>query len=352
MPDGNFTTIDLREIRHFHLFCGLGGGARGFNRGSARVGNMQARFRCIGGIDVDAASIRDFERLAGVPGTILDLFNRQRFEAFHGRPPPPDWREATPEDIQAAAQHERPHIVFLSAPCKGFSGLLSETKSQSAKYQALNSLTMRGVFLILEAYRDDPPELVIFENVPRITHRGRMLLNQITGLLHAYGYVVAETTHDCGRLGGLAQTRKRFLLVARHAQKVPPFLYEPPKRPLRGVGDILGRMPMPGDLRAGPMHRVPSLRWQTWVRLAFVEAGSDWRSLAKLAVHDGMLRDFALLQPDEEWRRGVLGVRGWQDPSVTVPGRSTPTNGAFSVADPRWTSSEKWRNGQQYGVNR
>jgi hypothetical protein len=30
------------EIRHFHLFCGLGGGAKDFNRGRARVGNMRA----------------------------------------------------------------------------------------------------------------------------------------------------------------------------------------------------------------------------------------------------------------------------------------------------------------------
>ena len=341
--------LDRREIRHFHLFCGLGGGARGFNRGSARVGNMVADYRCIGGIDVDAASIRDFTRLAGVRGTVLDLFDREQYEAFHGHAPPSGWREATPADIHAASGHERPHIVFLSAPCKGFSGLLSESKSQSAKYQALNKLTLRGVFLMLEAFKDDLPELVLFENVPRIANRGRKLLNRITGLLRAYGYVVAETTHDCGRLGGLAQSRKRFLLVARHREKVPPFLYEPPKRSLRAVGEVLGRMPMPGDLRAGPMHRVPSLRWQTWVRLAFVEAGSDWRSLSKLAIADGMLRDFAL-QPDEEWRAGVLGVRGWDDPSVTVAGRSTPTNGAYSVADPRWASSEKWRDGQQYGV--
>ena len=99
---------------------------------------MVADFRCIGGVDVDPASIRDFGRLAGVPGTVLDLFDRERFEAFHGRTPPSDWREATPADIHAADGHDRPHIVFLSAPCKGFSGLLSEGKSQSAKYQALN----------------------------------------------------------------------------------------------------------------------------------------------------------------------------------------------------------------------
>jgi hypothetical protein len=61
------------EIRHFHLFCGLGGGARGFNRGEARVGNLQARFRCLGGVDVDSAAIADFGRAAGVMGRTLLL---------------------------------------------------------------------------------------------------------------------------------------------------------------------------------------------------------------------------------------------------------------------------------------
>ena len=230
------------EIRHFHLFAGLGGGARGFNRGEARVGQLQARFRCIGGIDVDPAAMRDFQRLAGVPGTVLDMFDREQFTAFHGHEPPADWREATPQDIQRAAGGERPHIVFLSAPCKGFSGLLSETKSKTAKYQALNRLTLRGVWLMLEAWADDPPELVLFENVPRLATRGRALLDRITAMLRAYGYATAETTHDCGELGGLAQSRKRFLLVARHLEKVPPLLYEPERRPLRAVGDVLGRM--------------------------------------------------------------------------------------------------------------
>ena len=339
---------DRREIRHFHLFAGLGGGARGFNAGSARVGNMVAQFRCLGGIDVDPGAMRDFERLAGVKGTVLDLFDREQYRAFHGSEPPRDWREATTADIHAAAGHERPHIVFLSAPCKGFSGLLSESKSQSAKYQALNRLTLRGIWLTLEAFASDLPELMIFENVPRIQTRGRQLLDRICGLLRSYGYEVAETTHDCGRLGGLAQSRKRFLLVARHREKVPPFLYEPPNRPLRSVGDVLGRMPLPGSGLGGPMHRIPSLRWQTWVRLAFVEAGSDWRSLAKLAIEDGHLRDFALV-PDD-WRASVLGVRPWDEPCGTVAGRSSPTNGAYSVADPRFFSSEKWKDGQQYGV--
>jgi site-specific DNA-cytosine methylase len=336
------------EIRHFHLFAGLGGGAKGFNRARPTVGNLQAAFRCIGGIDVDPAAMRDFARLAGVQGTVLDLFDRDQYRAFHGCEPPADWREATTADIHRAAGHERPHIVFLSAPCKGFSGLLSETRSRTDKYQALNRLTLRGVWLMLEAWKDDLPELIVFENVPRIATRGRHLLDQIVAMLRQYGYATAETTHDCGELGGLAQSRKRFLLVARHAEKVPPFLYEPERRPLQAVGSVLGRMPLPGDTRVGPMHRVPQLQWKTWVRLAFVEAGSDWRSLNRLAVDEGQLRDYLLVP---EMHRGGYGVRRWDDSSGVVASESRPSNGVFSVADPRVEQSAAWNHGQHYGVH-
>jgi len=329
LADKVHTTV---EVKHFHLFCGLGGGAKGFNKGAARVGNMQASFRCLGGIDNDPASIADFHRLAGVQGTLLDLFSREQYEAFHGKEPPAGWREAGTMDIHAAAGGERPHIVFLSAPCKGFSGLLSETRSKTDKYQALNALTLRGVWLALEAWKNDPVELFVFENVPRIANRGRALLDQIVALFRSYGYAVAETTHDCGELGGLSQSRKRFLLVARHMEKVPPFLYEPEKQRLGAVGDVLSRMPLAGDPAGGPMHRVPALQWKTWVRLAFVEAGSDWRSLNKLRVEDGKLADY-LIVPHHP--NGFMGVNKWEEPVGTVAGASRPGNGKFSVADPR-----------------
>ena len=80
--------IEEVEIRHFHFFCGIGGGALGFNRGRAQVGNRRAKFRCIGGIDVDARAIRDFNRRVGVNGTVLDLFDRAQYVDFHGCEPP------------------------------------------------------------------------------------------------------------------------------------------------------------------------------------------------------------------------------------------------------------------------
>ena len=130
--------------------------------------------------------------------------------------PPEGWREATVDTVRAAAQWQHPDIVFLSAPCKGFSGLQSPTRAATAKYVALNELTLRGVWLMLEAFGDDLPGLIVFENVPRIATRGRYLLDQIIGMLQHYGYAVAETTHDCGELGdGLGQSRRRYLMVAR-----------------------------------------------------------------------------------------------------------------------------------------
>ncbi|EPB4524466.1 DNA cytosine methyltransferase [Pseudomonas aeruginosa] len=339
-----------RTLYHFHFCCGLGGGAAGFNRARPRVGNVEAEWVCLGGIDVDPAGLRDFERLAGVPGTLLDLFTRDQYIRFHGKEPPAGWREATPEDIRRAAGGRRPDAVFISSPCKGASGLLSEKMSLTPKYQALNELTLRCIWLMGEAWADDPVPLIVFENVPRLASRGRHLLDQINSLLGGFGYAVAETTHDCGELGGLAQSRKRFLLVARHVEKVPPFLYEPEKKSLRAVGDILGRMPLPGDIEAaGPMHRVPSLQWRTWVRLALVRAGSDWRSLNELAIEDGHLRDLVIVP---EYRSGYMGVHGWDDTAGTIAGRSGPTNGAFSVADPRYRQASNWNHGQQFGVIR
>ncbi len=175
-----------------------------------------------------------------------------------------------------------------------------------------------------------------------------------------YGYVVSETFHDCGELGdGMSQSRRRFLLVARLPHKIPSFLYEPPKRPLRPVSDVLGHMPLPGDPVGGPMHRIPALQWKTWVRLAFVEAGSDWRSLNKLRVDDGNLADYLIVPehrpaavltdprfaPSAKWRDGqALGVRKWEDSTGTLAGQTGPLQGAYSVADPRHSGPAKHSN--------
>ena len=347
----NNTTIS--EIRDFHCFMGVGGGKAGFGDARPHIPGLHGHYRYIGGIDVDPRAIRTADRLfpRGLASTVMDGFSRDQYIAFHGHEPPAGWREATPEDVRRAAHWLYPNVIFLSAPCKGFSGLTPESRARSAKYQALNHLAERAMWLMLEAWADDPPEFFLFENVPRIATRGREMLDRISALLQHYGYVDRETTHDCGEIGALHQSRKRFLKVSRHTAKVPNHLYEPLKRPLRPVGELLERLALPGDPAAGPMHRVPRLNWKTWVRLAFVEAGKDWRSLNRLAVENGHLRDFLIVPSDSEaWHRNVLGVNAWSNPAPTITGNARATTGRFSVADPRAPSGAAQY--QQYGVLR
>lgn len=342
----------MEIVKHFHMAGGLGSGAAGMNDADPSIGTIKGKMVCVGGMDVDPRACRDFKRLTGVEQACVDLFTLGQYRRFHDSMPPTGWREAMPDDVRRAAHGHFPDIIFTSMPCKGFSGLLSAQKASTDKYAALNELVPRSMMLAMEAFADNPPGLYVFENVPRIASRGRELLDQVDSLMKYYGYVGAETVHDCGLLGdGLAQSRKRMLKVFRHAKKVPPFLYEPHQaRRLHAVGDVLRHMPLPGDVdAAGPMHRVPALQWKTWVRLAFVEAGSDWRSLNKLEVEDGKLRDYLLVP---EMHHGVLGVNEWTAPTGTVTGRTGPLNGNNSVADVRFDQSAKWKDGQALGVRR
>lgn len=338
----------IRTYRVGHLCCGIGGGEKGFKDARFSVGNVNGRFECAGGVDIDAGAIRNFNRVAPGRGVVMDLFDEEQYRVFHDAAPPPGWREKAPDDIRTAFGDGPLDVLFASMPCKGFSGLLSEKKSTTPKYEALNRLTLRGVWLALEAYKDDPISIILFENVPRIENRGRPLLQRIEALLAHYGYVFAETKHDCGEIGGLAQSRKRFLLVARHVKKVPPFLYEPTKHRLRGVGEVIGQLPLPGDPSAGAMHRVPRLQWKTWVRLAFVPPGKDWRALNELAVVDGVLRDFGIV-PERGMRDNQLGVIGWDETAPTITSQRAPGQGRFAVADPR-VESHKFTGSGRLGV--
>ncbi len=318
-----------REFTVLHLFCGIGGAALGFQQAISEYKGMVGRFRTICGIDVDAEACWDFENLTGARAVQMDLFSRDDYIAFHGQPPDPDWREVTAIDLLEATKGEYPDVIFLSPPCKGFSGLLPKEKAESSKYQALNRLVIRGLALAIEAFSDDLPSVIMLENVPRITTRGELLLKQVKKLLKDHGYEFHEGYHDCGVIGGLAQRRKRYLLIARNREKMSAFIYRPRRRKVRAIGDVIGPLPMPDDPGMGPMHRLPRLQWKTWVRLALIPAGGDWRDLEKIAPEQYRLEYIPR-------GGGPFGVQEWNKPAATVIGNaSIKGSNAAAVADPR-----------------
>jgi site-specific DNA-cytosine methylase len=211
------------------------------------------------------------------------------------------------------------------AALRGVLGLLIRGPIADARVPRHLRAGLAGIWIALEAWADQPPPIFIIENVPRIASRGRAWLDKLAKLFSHYGYAWRESSHDCGELGHLAQHRRRFLGVARHRQQVPEFLYEPPKRRVRGVGEVLASLPipLPGSTAGGPMHTLPRLSALNWLRLAAIEAGKDWSALP------------AQIQLGCKPRSGVFGVQPWDKPSACVVGEARPDNGSWAIADPR-----------------
>lgn len=316
-----------RSYPALFLAAGAGGGALGFIRAREEMRGLRARFHIAGAVDIDPNAVANFGMLTGHPCTIGDLSTM------------------TPDDLRRACP-EPPRVVFSSSPCTGYSSCLGEARSKEQRYQDLNDLAVRSFWLAMETWPGQVPPLMLLENVPGIQVRGRGRLSQIRGMFQSAGFGCRETVHNCGVLGGLAQNRLRFLMVARHHAQVPNFWMQPPALPMRTVGDVLGGLPvpLPGSTAGGPMHRLPRLSALNWLRLALIRAGGDWRDLPP-AVQVGRVT----VDPRSECERreGSIGITSWDGVSAPVIANGTLHNGPWQVADPRVQCSPR---NTAYGV--
>lgn len=319
-----------------HFFCGSGGMAKGF---------QDAGFRGAG-LDYDPRACDDYRRLTGEPAHCVNIATLTVAELL-------------------ALFPECPDVAGTSSPCVGLSGCLSEELSKTEKYQAFNALTLRGVELMVETWKHSPtskrkqPGLIVFENVPRITSRGRVFLDRIVALLQREGYSVHMSSHCCGELAeGLAEKRPRFLLVARHMATVPDYLRRPRKNKPLALREVLCEFPPPRPDTKGS-HRLPDLSDLNKLRLALIPAGGDWRDLPPevLLYHceSHELEAVTGIRWKETAGRmtGKLGVLSWEAPARTVIGNSRVCQTWAAVADPRvaWSRTGKYKDRPHaYGV--
>lgn len=372
------TQPQTREFKTVHFFGGIGGCTLGMLQSESEYKGVTGKFRPLFSVDVDNGACKAYEYITGSKAICRDMFDREQYILFHGKEPAADWREVAPDDLREWANGEHPDIVIITAPCKGFSRLLPNAAAQQPKYQALNKLALRAITLTLEAWGDDPPAAILFENVPGIETRGKRFLEEIRALLSGFGYLFHEGHHDCGEIGQLGQKRIRYLMIARNPKKLPSFIYQPTKYKHKTIGDILGPLPMPGDLeRGGKMHRIPNLAWRTWERLALIPAGKDWRALKDLNYtaragafqivpwdstaptvtgNTGAGRSNGISGiADPRTRKlqigkfaNVLKVVPWNEPSATIAGGNGVMQGGLCVADPR--ISDKWSGAGNFKV--
>lgn len=368
-------TVVERVYRVLFPFCGIGGGALGFKRATVELTRLglRGRFEIMGGIECDPSTARDFTRLTGAPCLCARV------------------EDLTPEMLREFFGAKAPDVVFFSPPCKPASGLLAAVIAATPKYRAMAMLGSVWTDLMFATWPAGP-RLTIMENVPRVKTRAPEMMAQIRKAHRAHGYHIHESTHDLGEVGGLGQHRDRLLFVARR-KDVSSLLYQPVRRKVRSIGDVIGALPLPCDPAAGPLHRLPAIEAITALRLALIPASGDWYDLPS-AVH--LHPAFAALlgskgrsgrkgpsnrtpfndvwrvvrmedaapcvtagaTPSAGWlciadtrlarpngaRNDDHGVVGWDDPSGTITGRTAPSNGRFSVADVRPAAEGRYGN--------
>lgn len=171
---------------------------------------------------------------------------------------------------------------------------------------------------------------MIMENVPGIRTRGKVILELINKLLIKAGYALREELFDCGVVGGLGETRRRYILVARYKAKMSSEVYLPEPKKLKTIGDVLDTIPLPSDPSCGPSHEYKNLAFISALRLALIDEGKDWRCLQE--------KDYNRYRLTYTPRGGgAYGVQAWSKPGNTVIGNAkvTGSNGAAAVADPR-----------------
>lgn len=328
------TAVEHVKIRVGFLAGGIGGSAKGFAsaKGEFKLGDMPVtwEYEIAGSLDIDEAANREFDRLMGIPGLArtVDLFDRPSYIAFHSKtkvihddkaliarlsealmscvhpdglitlndgsrywrfdgvwaqvfewcPPPPEWREVTPHDLVTWFGAEL-DVVFASTPCQGNSRLKSEAEANELPSRALNKLTSRVFYLVSLAPFSKPVKIMFNENVPGIKHRSAEILADMDKAAKGLHYATQHGDHDTGKACGGPQSRPRHFWTQRHIRECPPFLYQPIEQPLASIMSYLKDKPMPGDPRGGAMHDLPKLGFETWLRLALIKPGGDWKDI-------------------------------------------------------------------------
>lgn len=310
-----------------HFFAGTGGCTEGFRR---------AGFRSLGSFDNDPKACRNLERMTGGPAFVVNL------------------ALVTKADMLRMAGPRAPGCVVMSPPCKAFSPCLPAAQASGEDYQEMAKLALCGVVLACTTW-DTLPGVIMIENVPRITSTGSEVLEQVMAILHRYGYTIDQSAHDCGEIGGLAQHRDRYLLVARQPEVATDYLRRPPKQRVKAVSEVLGLLPSPVSAHGDEMHRQPLASPMTWLRLAAVDpmrvvsarSKGDWRDIPDRIRIGGERPMSVAARPPRmtgEAPKGSrkakgapddLGVGLWDKPHTTVRGRMDVQSSRSSVADPR-----------------
>lgn len=321
-------------IKEYTIYCpfgGGGGGALGAIQCIEELFGKRAKFRLLGGFDIDPYAAQSFEYLTGVKEMVANAW------------------DLTPADLLRDTGGITPDFIINSAPCVAASPLVSPALAATPAYVRINSLIGHMTRLILRTWAHDPVPAIMYENVPNIYNRARDVVAQVLRDLDGANYATVKGTHQCRTTGDIAQNRLRAFILARNRDKIPFFVYRPPVKAGKVCGDVLTPLPLPGDPAGGPMHVLPNIAVVNWLRLALIPtrgtirpdgkpAKGDWRDLRVML--DAMAGDPNVVHSLDMDRakkpqNNVFKVYDFDQPTGAVTSAQSPCNGAAGVAESR-----------------
>jgi DNA (cytosine-5)-methyltransferase 1 len=234
---------ETRPYTHIELFSGAGGFGKGFGD--------EGNYRTILAVDSMPDAIRTYQlNHPTIPdGNILAL----DLEA-HGVAKICDtigrWRDrAAPEQVD---------VITAGIPCQGFSKAGYRTRPD-VRYNALEDPRNHLYRVVVDWTRILQPRYVVIENVPEIQSAGRneeLILRSIKAAFEDLDYHADYNTVNAADFG-VAQIRRRFILIASHpavarAEIDELISYHTDRKALL---DIIGHLPaIEADAGAWYMH--------------------------------------------------------------------------------------------------
>lgn len=224
------------------LFCGCGGTSAGFLAAQIRG----AKFRLIGGVDIDDHALKTFSVNLEAPALRFDL----RKVSGH---------EDLCNEMMSKTRRNPQNPLFLvgCAPCQGFS---SHTKMNDVEDSRRNLLPHFAKIVTLLK-----PDAILMENVPEVlADRNWKYFRAAKKTMEEAGYVVRAKIYNFAEFG-LPQERFRTVVMAfrGHFEMPKPFL-SPTE--FRTVRQAIGHLPHlnPGEVASSdPMHITSAHRKST-----------------------------------------------------------------------------------------
>lgn len=224
------------DVRVADLFCGCGAMSLGVAEACRALG---LRFKPVLAVDTSEAARRTYQlNFPSVKEVLEDV--SAVCDSVLGS-------DLSKLEQRIKKQVGRVDLLIGGPPCQGHSDLNNHTRRRDPK----NGLYER-MARFAEIFE---PEHVIVENVPAVMHDSHGVVGATISALRRAGYRVVEGVVAVGRLG-VAQTRRRHVLIASRSRKPSLTDLKPYTRTTRSVAWALTRAPHPDAPRMSEKTRL------------------------------------------------------------------------------------------------